>query len=458
MVAPFDLKYMITLLIQEQLSPKYAINKRFQLLTFWAIVGLIVVPLLQYLPLHIDILLSGKVRHWNLSDGQYKSVGKMRYIKDLYLLGFSILWPLLLLKVADNRLIQWMLAVIGIEMAIIGLGLVGHIKEPVPILIAAGLRWLLLLHGAVGVVFLIVGYRLFQSKDFMRRFEWLTRAIIIFNFVLVFLQWWQVGFRSVLGLRLAGVFVSAGDLAFYGVGICLVLLVLPMSRHWKNSLFLLLFATVILSGTRSAMIIVMFIWMASLLISFGRSSKLFWLASPLLMLIFFGTVQLAQHLANRGTLIEGNIEKGRLQTLISLSKTISESPLFDTFFGKGLGYGTNTAFILQNRFQLTVLSAQHSWQTLTDNTFAGFFLQMGLVGIVTLLLSFFVLGYFSLRSSRREPKKLVALYLIFFVLSIEVITGNIFNQFGFMILLGVVMGFMLSKDGQNQKASVFSSH
>lgn len=418
---------------------KKFVSHRSRTLALWAISVLTIVPLLQYLPVQVDLLLSGKIQTWKLSKEQYQSVGFLRYIKDIYYLGFAFLWPLLLLQLKDRQIIGAMLIAIGIELFIVCLGLVGHTQDPVPLLLIGGFRWILLLHCAVGTGFLVIGYRLWQVQEALEFFKWLVTSLIFINFVFVFAQWWLIYWPYSSTPRFNGLFPNSGVLAFYMIGICLFLLVLPMAKRWHHSLFLLVLVTMLLSGSRAGIVIVLFTWLISWLIQSKKMVNILWFLSPLLVVALFFSIRIAEHAAGRGTLAETNLEGegGRLSHIFRLINVASNSSFFDVFFGKGLGYGTNTAVLL---------SVQSSaWQTLTDNMFAVWFLQMGIVGITTLLFYTFLLVYFSLRSAGRNLNKRIVVYTVFFNLLMLSIGGNCFEQFGFMPFLGLVMGFMLSK-------------
>ncbi|KHD08203.1 hypothetical protein PN36_27235 [Candidatus Thiomargarita nelsonii] len=406
-----------------------------------------IVPMVQYFPLYLQMLLSGNFVLWfNPSNEQLASIGLIRYIKDISFLGFAFLWPILLVQTNRHRLIQMALFVIGVELIIVCLGTVGHIKDPVLPLMVAGFRWLLILHGAIGVGFLVIGYQLWQRQETIIVLERVVIGIIMVNFVIVLWEWWQMGGWSgrfsLMGQRLPGLFPNAIVLAQYITGLCLLLQLLPLKRSWLHTLLLVALLTTVISGTRGGLLSILFIWLIVLLTQFRHLIKRLWLLSPLFIIIMIPIMQVVGYVADRGSFFEQQFEPGnRFYNLAVLFDMASRSPLFDVLFGKGLGYGTNTSSVMN-------VGYSHPWRFNIDSTFATWFLQMGLLGITTLLFIAFLIGVFSFYHSKQDAKKRAVVYTTFFTLLVLSLQQNFFEQYGIMTLLGMVIALLLSKQGE----------
>lgn len=455
---------MIKVLIQQQHSPKSVPTKREEFygkLALFLIVFLLFVPILQYLPLKIDYMLAGKVKHWIVPLEDLANVGYTRYIKDLYLLSFSMLWPIMVWRLTNNgkKIIHGMMIGLGIEVAILCLGLVGHLEEAVGFLIIAGMRSLLLVHSAMGIAFLIIAYQLIQSKKLLRLLEQFLYFLVTLNFLWVTWQRGQMDWTADFALRLTGLFVNSGDFANYMIGLSMILLLLPVARSmlWRHIMFYFIFAATILSGSRAGIMIVLVVWVTYFFTnSTSLKLKVSWkMLLALLVPVLFIAILLAQNLSGRGSVVESNMEDakgGRIAAITTTSRMIYNSPLFPVFFGKGLGYGTNTGNIMA-----FTRGYKHPWLRTTDNTFMTWFLQMGLVGTLALLIIIFSIAHICWRNNKQDTHKLGRLYTIFFIIFLQSFVGNILNQVALVIAIGFAIGLLLSKSESNQMRYLFNT-
>ena len=409
-------------------------NDKSARMALYLVCGAIVSISVQYIFVQFDLLVSGKISLWALKGEALEGTGIMRYVKDLYLLAFAIFWPGLIL-VYRKRSNGLLFKALYIEAVILFLGLIGHVIDPNINLIFAGIRWMVLLHAGIGVFMLIKSFGILTSKEsiLFHRF--------MFAFLIVICGWGIIqslvlGPSTITVIRLSSIFANSGVYAFAAVGAGLLFVVLPdVGRNVRLTAISLALISTVLSGTRSAMLLAaLFLLLAfiapkrGVVIKQGKSVVIAALAIVFLALVFVA-LPLIESSAGRGGIIETQINgPGRITNLVNLSEKISNSPGVNIFFGKGLGYGTNNAFNL-----FPELIGSDPWFTLIDNTYATWFLQFGLLGLVVLLI---LMGQVLLSLWKAAGKDTASQYGFFAIaISLFVVTvaGNFFESYHFLL-------------------------
>jgi len=150
--------------------------------------------------------------------------------------------------------------------------------------------------------------------------------------------------------------------------------------------------------------------------------------------------------AGRGSLIANQMdESGRVSNLIDLADTISLSPLVNIMFGKGFGYGTNNAYNFAPE-----LIGTDPWFMLIDNTFATWYLQFGLIGLLLLLLVMVSLFLKMWKVSQSRTSLQFGFYAILLSIFTVIISGNMFESYHYLLFLFISGGLYF--DGRKVRA------
>ncbi len=409
-------------------------------------VGLLfAVAVVQYLPAAISTAASGEEIYWSLNPDAMADSGMLRFGKDATLLLFSIYWPVRLLFLARSPPLKD-LAIYALWMlGLVVLGLIPYALEynVHPQLILAGLRWMLVLHGAYGITLLLQHTR--DTKAGHTFTVGLLLALSVVDLLLVAKQGVSSGLSSLSGVRLPGAFGVAGTAGYFAVAAAIVAKLCdraPLSA--RVGLLACAFLIAATSGTRFAMIcigLVAITWSFQL-VKTARSQKLQMrviiagiAAAPFLVLLVIAGVASA----DRGNPFDQTGDGARLSNLALLVREINNAPIGEVLLGDGLGTGTNAGTAMTDQFPVA------RWDTLIDNTIATTFFQVGVIGVIYVFAG--ILVFCTNRSV--QPDVLIVIVLSFF-------TQNLFEQY--FLMLAFAFAFTQRRDVAKHGSRFYSAN
>ena len=155
---------------------------------------------------------------------------------------------------------------------------------------------------------------------------------------------------------------------------------------------------------------------------------------PIVLIVAF--VPLTELLAARGSILEFQKEEGRLVVLKEAMQSMFDGPFFYQFFGKGFGYGTNTAIIFaENSPGLEIFY--------TDNSFLTFFLQFGLLGSIIVALLSIIFSHYILSTRKLSLASKILIFYFSIFLVIVSLTQVIFENHSFLPLFGLALSMLI---------------
>jgi len=393
---------------------------------------LIAAAAMQYLPASMLNPVSQNI-YWRLSDSVVEDSGYWRYLKDSVLLVFSLYWPVYVLmsgtgeasKILEKYIMMMTMLIVVASIPFL------FFEGFMPFL-QAGIRWLILLQGAVGVFVLtrtIPDSRKSQTMALLIIF-----AVAVCDVYVLLMQGFGGGDLSgLLGGRLPGGFATAGTAGYFALGVGLLAGALrQVSLPLRLATFLAAFLIAATSGTRYAQIglgLIALRWFMSYQQA-GRSrdervnrlvAGLLFIV-PVLIVAVIGFV----FLSGRGNPFDQGERGGRIFNMFEIFDMISDGDLSDILFGRGLGTGTNTAFVISSSMLISPLSVK--WNVLIDNSFITAIIQLGLVGSLILFV-----GCFFIFMSGGAP------FIVILIIGLGLFVQNIFEQFFLMIPFAYVL-------------------
>ncbi len=218
----------------------------------WIVLALMAAGMLQYALVAWQLVRSGQYVVWALDPEKAAEAGIFRYVKDAAIVGFGLIWPVAVLGMRVpakiKRIVEgyalWM-------MAVISAGLLGFLCGYPSWFLAAGFRWLAILHASIGL-FVFAG-RLFADPRWHRRIFWMLAAMLTLHFSAQMLELAMLGWSMLGKARLTGLFQHAAVGANFALACVLTVSVLQgVSLKEKTVLFVLAFFSALAIGTRSA--------------------------------------------------------------------------------------------------------------------------------------------------------------------------------------------------------------
>lgn len=404
-----------------------------------------VIGLLQYGAVAMQSIAQGDVALWQIDDAALTGAGISRYFKDVFLVLFAA-WPIFIARRSlSSEMVRIFRAYLIWLAAIILLGTTGHVIFDTPtIFLLAGLRWILLLHCALGLFLLMRTW--VQPGARQWRLFYALFILVVADLAVAFTQLnigfalYEVGFaRS----RVTGLFSNAGVAAFFAFGIALVAVHLDNVRFTPRMVLIAgCIGIALTSGTRSMVLSILAVGAVMLMEILERhgSSYRSLLKLVILITVFTGGayayVQLIS-LVDRGGMIETQFQAGgRVANAIETLYLLGQADPVELLVGRGLGTGTNTAY-----GALTASGVQPEifrFNLLVDNAFLTQFFQFGIIGSMVFWGGLLVF----LKSAKPKGAVLrrrywVAVTLLFLI----TLSGNLFEQyflmFGFAAALGI---------------------
>ena len=350
----------------------------------------LIIGVSQYALVAVDIIATGGQSLWEVESDILISSGFFRYIKDIFLLMFSISWVIIFnslpstknLQIFINNYFYWLITIILI-------GVIGFLLGYSPIFfLPSGLRWIMLLHVSMGIFIFSSLTVLNRPKNIViMRYLW---TIALADLALVFIQ-----FRSISSIfdlafgesRLTGFFANAGVAGSFAICICMVTMVLDGVNLKTKLLYSVICAILGLSSGSRFSVFACSVIILSQLYEFSDY------LSPLkrkIIRIFLSiftilTAPLAYVALNdqvgRGDAITQQFEEGGRAYNFSenINLLLSSNPI-EFLVGRGLGIGTNTAFSYLKSEEID--PDIFRFNLLTDNVFITSMFQFGLLGSI----------------------------------------------------------------------------
>lgn len=185
----------------------------------------------------------------------------------------------------------------------------------------------------------------------------------------------------------------------------------------------------IASGTRSSMIcclILLFFYLFEITKIPNRRKIIYLLISGIILFPLF--VSISSQIANRGSILEVQLESGRIKILIEMLKN---STFTELVFGRGIGVATNAYYLISN-----------GDTEILDGTFNLILYQYGFLGIAISIIAGIKLLYYMFK----DPEKIYLKLSLGIIIIIQIFTGNIFELYTFIILLCLSIFLLVEKN------------
>ncbi len=422
------------------------------------LIAFLFVGLLQYLPTILQSLIQGDVFIWTLQKEVISEAGSLKYLKDVFLFVFGVYWVkkiALTVPHVYHMIFKIYLVWLALFFCI---GCVGYFLDYSPLMFfKAGVRWLLLLHAAIGFFMIAATYKE-KQKDQSIVYAFLLFILVVDCLVIAF-QIRIAGYSMSVSLgssRLSGLFSNAGVSGFFSVAAALISLVY-LSRSLSEKVFLLGLCLFIAlsSGTRFAMIAVFVCFCINFYeyLKVKASKKFLTLTILLVAPIFLSSTVyfygLMIDIVSRGGILEVQLsEGGRIYNFIHYSGLLLQADFVEFVFGRGLGVGTNTAFSIADGMGFSPEAFRFNW--LVDNAILTMFFQVGLLGSMLfwsgVFLFFLVVNKLCQRALYRY------FFLVSFLFVISVFSGNLFEQYYLIVTYMFVLGLICNVTFLNVEA------
>lgn len=281
----------------------------------------------------------------------------------------------------------------------------------------------------------------FLRKQYQPNYNVIYKIITfgnLFNSLIVFCQILNsVGLNfSVVGQgghRYFGIYGGCNSLGAAALGFTLFTIVAYKKNITKSkiALFMNIISTLFLcvaSGSRSSMISLFIILLFSIFDFIKINKKYKKIIFIIIALLSIPCVIfIASQIAGRGDILQVQLESGRIKILLD---TIKESSIFELLFGKGLGVATNAYYLLSS-----------GNTEILDGTFTLVLYQYGVFGLILLFMLFFKI---IISLYKNSDEKYISSSIIL-VLIIQMLTGNIFELYTFIILFVLSITLLICK-------------
>ncbi len=256
-----------------------------------------------------------------------------------------------------------------------------------------------------------------------------TQFIIITLQYVVFIN--HFGVVNPMSIRMIGTFGGIANVAYFALIVSVIVLLVHtfndsiMKIRYNTLNLFICFLVIFFSGTRAALIgvsIIIFIYIFSL----GRKKVtknkqyLTLAVSVSLVFIFFLLVEVASALSGRGSMLVQQASGGRVDFFLSFFR---DSTNLEIFFGQGLGVGTNTAVLLDQRLGSLI---DTRWM---DGTFNVVVMQFGLFALVSFIIIYIFWSVCMLKMSKGNILLASGLIITNTIMSL---TMNIFELFAYL--------------------------
>ncbi|MBW7476722.1 hypothetical protein K0T92_18550 [Paenibacillus oenotherae] len=408
----------------------------------------IVFTVIPYLPEAITDLINNKVSYAKFRINQPIFGLNIRYVKDGLL--FMLMCLFVIMDAREKKRNHLFLTYYPFLLLVIyGASVLGFFYQRVDLfLIAAGTRSVLLF------LFCLKAAKFLKSIHAFGLMKRTVTILLLVEFIVLLLQYYvytnNYGYANPVSLRLIGTFGGISVAGYFALGcsIFYYLLGVKLNIGVKSMIALqtLCLLTAAFSGTRSALMGVMLVifFSAGRRLIHGRTDRrqslLLISLSIVIGIGLIGISKLVNVLADRGDLLETQLESGRIE----LFKSLFNQNLENILFGNGIGYGTNAAVNLNRQFEAGVNAI------ILDGTINSILAQYGLLVLLVAGLIYLHFLFQFVRTGRIYGFDLFAVTLVNGIL---MFSTNIFEQGTYLLMLTISTSLALAPLHDNDKAA-----
>lgn len=279
----------------------------------------------------------------------------------------------------------------------------------------------------------------FNSRTLFKKYCTILDILFGMEFLIVIAQAIQLvskfDLNNLVEMRVCGTFGHCVNLATfllaYALNIFIITYILKIRSEKVGILNNIACSiAVIISGSRTAMILIVLIIIVMIIISITKNfekyhNKIDVTITVMSIAMFSLLIKGIELIAGRGSIIQNNIEEGRIKILFDY---LIHRPLKEVLFGSGLGYGTNTGVLIQNSEKFSVINAD-----IMDGTINTIISQFGIITLIILIITFFIFVKWFIKDNYKFRIIVGILFLAF--LGIMMLNGNIFEQYSFIIMI-----------------------
>ncbi|PLT47324.1 hypothetical protein B8V81_1548 [Paenibacillus pasadenensis] len=418
----------------------------------WARRGLIayfIFASMAYLPEALNDIANMRVSYAKFAIGEPLFGPSLRYVKDILMVALLGLFFWIDMRRQERyRLAAHYLPVI--LLLLYGTAVLAYRESTVNLYqVAAGGRSLLLILFCVKAIGLMRG-----RPEFIRALARCIGWLLLVEFIVLAIQYAlftsRFGVVNPFSLRLIGTFGGISLAGYLALGSAMILYAARprlgrVQRRLGPLLQLLALGVAGMSGTRSAIIgcflIVFFLLVEKVLLGRKRPGSAYLTPAIICfsLLALTGGVQAATLMADRGSIVEAQVEGGRIDMLTGF---FTSNPLSVVLFGDGIGYGTNAGVNLNKQLEVEL---DHQ---IMDGTFNSILTQYGLLSLSLLLAAAIAAAPGLLRKLRSRSLQLYVFVVVNFVLCIST---NILEQFVYLFLLAACWAVLT--DGEPSRSA-----
>lgn len=414
-----------------------------------AVTLFLIAGLLQYALSAWNILKTGELALGVLHADAKADAGPLRYAKDLLIVLWGLLWPIVVIRGEVVRrwggfirmYFLWLLTVLT-------LGILPFLLEMSPLFfLPSGIRWVALLHACVGLLVLAASSPLDLRQQ--RYLQFVLAGTVAINALFVMRQLSVASLQSLtLGAaRLTGIFSHAGVSANFAIGVALIASQLDGIRQRSRIAIILSCGFIALAaGSRGGILIIalLLLWTAY---AGGRGNatvpmRRLGIAAVAVYLLVYGYPWMIEKIG-RGEMFSQQFEKGgrAANTADAIDMLLQAQPL-EFLFGRGLGIGTNTA--IGQLISSGADPTSYRFNLLVDNSTITVFYQLGLIGSAVFWLGLLTgIGRIGSRYSvRRAGYRITSLIFV-----ANALVTNIFESYFFMIGVSIALGLAAARRG-----------
>jgi hypothetical protein len=314
------------------------------------------------------------------------------------------------------------------------------------------LNYLQIIAGIRSIIFIIfcIKIREFIDQKFAIQLVKLIYVLVAIELMVISIQYVvfarYYGFVNPFSLRLLGTF-GGFSLAGYFALCCSTFVYIVSSKHhirFTLLFYVLCFMVAGFSGTRTALVGCILVMSAAIfrfVLQRIKKQKQYYLVVSIMTLIPLITVVsiiFISKIADRGNMIQTQIENGRLSYILDF---ILNNPTSISLFGKGIGFGTNAAVNMAEMYRVDV-DAQFM-----DGTFNTIITQYGLV---MFSISLVVFSLIFIQLFMKGKKHILDAFLIMCIFLIMCLATNVFEQYFFFSLFCITLYTFMMLDRQNE--------
>ncbi len=269
-----------------------------------------------------------------------------------------------------------------------------------------------------------------------KKFYNILKKLIRFEFIIVVLQSFIIaisyGTINIAKYRAIGTFASSGLLGLFGIGAITFIIIYKCKVDNQIGIIPSAVFTafiVFASGTRTAMVLyamTIFSYIFHVKINRKNNIKATNLFVIISTVVGIAILNLAELVAERGNAISAQFDNGRITFIV---EHIKNSSLKEVLFGKGLGYGTNTALSMISEMKINTDSTTR----VMDGTINILITQFGIIITFIIIMCYLCVVINIFKASLQQEIKIT------FVLTsiILIVVGNVLEQFSFQLLFVV---------------------